>query len=191
MRINKLREEIKEVLSLPELPDVLPFNARLLYYAQCAWGSGAFNEPSQIDRKTRLIFLNAMFQDCANVIKLNTKENKDLKRWFRDVEDSVEENEPIEDETMRQILRYSLEWSGGKELWKCFRERVQESFAELVILPALVEVFDNYNVLSGSLDILIQTRKISNQEQVEQEREKIAKIRQNLQKNIQENWKRI
>ncbi len=184
VRINKLREEIKEVLSLPELPDVLPFNARLLYYAQCAWGSGAFNERSQIDGKIRLMFLNAMFQDCASVIKLNTKENKDLKIWFRDVEDSVEDNEPIDDETMRQILRYSLEWSGGKELWKCFRERVQESFAELVILPALMEVFDSYNALSGSLDILIQTRKISNQEQVEQEREKIAKIRQNLQKNI-------
>lgn len=184
VRINKLREEIKEVLSLPELPDVLPFNARLLYYAQSAWGSGAFNEPSQIDGKTRLMFLNAMFQDCASVIKLNTKENKDLKRWFRDIEDSVEDNEPIDDETMRQILRYSLEWSGGTELWKRFRKRVQESFAELVILPALMEVFDNYNALSGSFDILIQTRNISNQEQVEQERKKIAKIRQNLQKNI-------
>ena len=184
VRINKLREEIKAVLSLSELPDVLPFNARLLYYAQCAWGPGAFNEPSLMDQEIRLKLLKAMFQDCAGVIKLNTKENRDIKNWFRDIEDRVEENEEVDDETMRKILRYSLEWSGGKELWDCFRGRVQESFTELVILPALLGVFDNYDALAKSLDILVQTRKIYNQEQVEQERDKTAGIRQNLQRNI-------
>lgn len=184
VRIDKLREEIKEVLSLPELPDVLPFNARLLYYAQCAWGSGAFNESSVMNQEIRLKFLKAMFQDCAGVIKLNTKENRDLKNWFRDIEDWVEDNEAINDETMRIILRHSLEWSGGRELWDCFRRRVQESFAELVILPALLDVFDNYDALAKSLDILIQARKIYNQAQIEKERDKIAEIRQSLQKNI-------
>ena len=184
VRIDKLREEIKEVLSLPELPDVLPFNARLLYYAQCAWGSGAFNEPSPINQELRLKLLKAMFQDCAGVIKSNTKDNRDLKNWFRDIEDQVEDNEAIDDENMRKILRYSLEWSGGRELWDCFRGRVQESFSELVILPVLLEVFDNYNALAQSLDILIHTRKIYNQEQVKQERDQIAKIRQDLHKNI-------
>jgi len=184
VRIDKLREEIKEVLSLPELPDVLPFNARLLYYAQCAWGSGAGNEPSVISQEIRLKLIKAMFQDCAGVIKLNTKENRNLKNWFRDLEDRVEDNEAIDDETMRQILHYSLEWSGGRELWDRFRVRVQESFAQLVILPALLEVFANYNALAHSLEILIQTRKIYNQEQVEQERDNLAKIRQILHRNI-------
>ncbi|MEG5056708.1 dynamin family protein [Microcoleus sp. A2-C5] len=176
-RIDKLREEIKEVLSLPELPDVLPFNARLLYYAQCAWGSGAGNEPSVISQEIRLKLLKAMFQDCAGVIKLNTKENRNLKDWFRDIEDRVDDNKTIDDETMRQILHSSLEWSGGRELWDRFRVRVQESFAELVILPALLEVFDPYNALAESLEIRIHPIKISQQEQVEQERKKIDKSR--------------
>jgi GTPase SAR1 family protein len=185
VRIDKLREEIKEVLSLPELPDVLPFNARLLYYAQCAWGSGAFNEPSVMNQEIRLKLLKAMFQDCAGVIRLNTNENRDVKNWFRNIEDRVEDNEAIDDETMRKLLRYSLEWSGGKELWDCFRGRVQESFAELVILPALLDVFDNYDALAKTLDVLIQARKIYNQEQVEREREKLAKVRKSLQKCIE------
>ncbi|WP_026793481.1 MULTISPECIES: dynamin family protein [Planktothrix] len=184
VRIDKLREEIKEVLSLRELPDVLPFNARLLYYAQCAWGSGSFNQPSLINQELRLKLLKAMLQDCAVVIKLNTKENRYLKNWFRDIDDQVEDNEAIDDETMREILRYSLEWSGGRELWDCFRVRVQESFAELVILPALLEVFDNYDALEKLLEVVIQTRKIDNKKQVEQEKDKIANIRQDLQKNI-------
>ncbi|WP_242046274.1 MULTISPECIES: dynamin family protein [Calothrix] len=184
VRIHKLREEIKEVLSLPELPDVLPFNARLLYYAQCAWGAGGFNEPSKVDRQTRLKFVQAMFQDCAGVIKFNTKENKDLKYWFRDIEDQIEDNQTIDDETMRKLFRYCLKWSGGRELWERFRLRVQESFAELVILPALVDVFENYSTLSQFLDVLIQTRQIYNQQQVEKERDNLAKIRHVLHENI-------
>jgi hypothetical protein len=47
-----------------------------------------------------------------------------------------------------------------------------------------LEVFDNYDALEKLLEVVIQARKINNQEQVEQERDQIAKIRQNLQKNI-------
>ena len=183
-RINKLKEEIKEVLSLPELPDVLPFNARLLYYAQCAWGSGSLHEPSLINQELRLKLLKAMFQDCAGVIKLKTKDNRELRNRFRDFEDQVEDNKFIDDETMRKILRYSLEWSGGRELWDCFRVRVQESFSELVILPILLEVFTNYDAFAESLGILIEAGTINNEKQVKQEIDKIANIRQDLQKNI-------
>jgi len=179
-RINKLREEIQQVLSLPQIPDVIPFNARLLYYSQCAWGSGGFNKKSNVDHQTRLEFLKAMFDDCIGVIRLNTKEDKDLKRWFRDLEDKIEEDESIDDETMWQVLRYSLEWSGGQELWECFRKRVQESFAQIVILPALMEVFDNYQALSNEIDILIRVRKILLEEEVIREKNNVEQIRQNL-----------
>ncbi len=182
-RIDKLREEIKEVLSLKELPDVLPFNARLLYYAQCAWGSGAFNEPSTVDQATRSKFIKALFEDCFGTIFQCIGNNLELAQWFFSLKMEIMSGQNVDNETMRKILHYSLEWSGGRELWDRFRVRVQESFAELVILPALLEVFDNYDVLAKSLDVLIQTRKINNQEQVEQERDNIAKIRQDLHKN--------
>ena len=184
VRIDKLKEQIKQDLSLPELPDVLPFNARLLYYAQCAWGSGSLHEPSLINQELRLKLLKAMFQDCAGVIKLKTKDNRELRNRFRDFEDQVEDNKFIDDETMRKILRYSLEWSGGRELWDRFRVRVQESFSELVILPILLEVFTNYDALAESLGILIEAGTINNKEQVDKEIDKIANIRQDLQKNI-------
>ncbi|MEG4804508.1 dynamin family protein [Microcoleus sp. ARI1-B5] len=183
-RIDKLREEIKDVLSLPELPDVLPFNARLLYYAQCAWGSGAFNEPSTVDLATRTKFIKALFEDCFGTIFQCIGNNLELAQWFFNLRTQIMSGHNVDDETMLKIIDYSLEWSGGRELWDRFRVRVQESFAELVILPALLEVFDNYDALAKSLDILIQSRKIYNQEQVEQERDNLAKIRQNLQENI-------
>ncbi|MFM6207358.1 MAG: hypothetical protein ACKPEZ_18385, partial [Planktothrix sp.] len=125
-----------------------------------------------------------MFQDCAGVIKLKTKDNRELRNRFRDFEDQVEDNKFIDDETMRKILRYSLEWSGGRELWDRFRVRVQESFSELVILPILLEVFTNYDALAESLGILIEAGTINNKKQVDKEIDKIANIRQDLQKNI-------
>ena len=183
-RINKLREEIKDVLSLQELPDVLPFNARLLYYAQCAWGSGSLHEPSTVDQATRSKFLKALFEDCLNPIFQCIGDNVELAQWFFNLRMQIISGNNIDDETMRKILRYSLEWSGGRELWDRFRVRVQESFSELVILPALLEVFNNYDALEKLLEVLIQARKINNKKQVEQEKDKIANIRQDLQKNI-------
>lgn len=184
VRINKLREEIKEVLLLQELPDVLPFNARLLYYAQCAWGSGSLHEPSTVDQATRSKFLKALFEDCFNRILQCIGDNVELAQWFFNLRMQIISGNNIDDETMRKILHYSLEWSGGRELWDCFRVRVKESFSELVILPALLEVFNNYDALEKLLEVVIQTRKIDNQEQIEQERDRIANIRQDLQKNI-------
>ena len=184
VRINKLKEQIKQDLSLPELPDVLPFNARLLYYAQCAWGSGSLHEPSTVDQATRSKFLKALFEDCFNRILQCIGDNVELAQWFFNLRMQIISGNNIDDETMRKILRYSLEWSGGRELWDRFRVRVQESFSELVILPILLEVFTNYDALAESLGILIEAGTINNKKQVDKEIDKIANIRQDLQKNI-------
>jgi len=184
VRLEKLQEEIQQVLGLAELPDVIPFNARLLYYAQCAWGTGALNDPSQVNPQVRSQLLKAFFQECAAVIKERTAGDRSLRDWLRKVEDDLEDGQPLDDYKMRRIMYYAMEWSGGKALWDCIRTRVQESFSELVILPALFDVFNNFDALTETLDILVKTSKISNQEQVKAERNKIATIRRDLQKNV-------
>jgi|GEM_PF-1437394 len=146
-RVAQLKEEIQEVLSLKEPPDIVPFNARLLYYAQCAWGSAPLVQASSVDQPTRSKLLKAMFQDCAGAIYRHIGGNRGLRDWFREVEDRVCDREDIDDQTMREILQYALEWSGGQDLWTCLRNRVQESFLELVILPAIVEVLEDYKSL--------------------------------------------
>jgi hypothetical protein len=184
VRLEKLKEEIKEVLSLTELPDVIPFNARLLYYAQCAWGTTALKGESTVKPEVRSQLLKSMFVDCAAVIKDKTSGDRDLRNWLRGLEDDLDDGHTPDDYKMRRIMFYALNWSGGEALWNCVRKRVQESFSELVILPALLDVFNNFDALANTLDILIETHKITNQEQVKAAREKITKIRQDLQKNV-------
>ncbi|PSF28943.1 hypothetical protein C7H19_24525 [Aphanothece hegewaldii CCALA 016] len=184
VRLAKLKEEIKQVLDLSKLPDVIPFNARLLYYAQCAWGTTPLNTSSTVTQEERAHLLKAFFRDCANTIEEKTEKDFELNDWFSNVKRTVKRDQPINDEIVREILRYAFKWSGGEALWHCIQVRVQESFSELVILPALLDVFTYFDVLSDVLNILIDSRQIYNQEQVEAERDKITKIRQELQKNI-------
>jgi len=61
----------REFLDTP--PDVIPFSARLLYYAQCAWGVEGGHQASKIDQQTRLKLLQAMFADCAGMIRQSTE----------------------------------------------------------------------------------------------------------------------
>jgi hypothetical protein len=245
-RITELKVEIKDILGLKELPDVLPFNALLLFYAQCAWGTNSLDKNSDVDQETRLKYLNNMIHDCLQFIKLKIKENnetvdehttpqlledmlesmnakdlinllsnqaknivdstplknvdlqsilshlqrnRDLKTWFNEVEKKIENNKPIDDHTMRLIVKYALKWSGGEALWSCIRKRIEESFSELVLIPALFSVFESYDTFSASLNTLIATGKIDNQEKVESEREKIAQIRRDLAKSCKQHQK--
>jgi GTPase Era involved in 16S rRNA processing len=245
-RLKDLKQEIKEVLELPELPDIIPFNARLLYYAQCAWGTTALSQDSKVSQETRLEHLKKMLNDCLQFINLKIRENnepiddpqtpnltdndlesmnardllvllsqqseklveltsaKDLssllanlqkphnvKTWFNEVKDQIENDKPIDDPTMRKIVQYVLRWSGGEVLWNCLKTRVQESFAKLVLHPTLFGVFESYDALSEALNILIASRKISSQKEVEIQQEKIENIRKNLEKEskkIQEDF---
>ncbi|MDF5720354.1 MAG: dynamin family protein [Rhizonema sp. PD37] len=179
-RIAKLQQEIIEVLSLKDAPDILPFNARLLYYAQCAWGSLSLNQASSVEQHTRLKLLKAMFTDCAGTIKQHISDDKELRRWFRHVEDTVDDGDNISDDSMRKLILYALEWSGGKNLWSRLRSRVQEAFPELVLLPALIEVFENYNALETAIDAVASIRKIEHKEEIEAQQAKIQESRRIL-----------
>lgn len=180
-RLDSLRQEIKQELNLKELPDILPFSGRLLYYAQCAKGPGG---TFSITAEKRLAFLKAMFQDCASEIKSRISGNKELRRWIQDIENQIDDGECVGEEDLDQLLNYAYEWSGGKEIWSRLSQSLKESFPELVLLPALLHLFKSYDALSTSIDTIASIRQLKYKEQVESEQEKIAEIRKRLTKEI-------
>ncbi len=182
-RLEQLKVEIKEILGLETLPDVIPFSARLLYYAQCAWGTTPVDSSSETVQADRHSLLSKLLDDCNNFIRLKSKGDRYLRSWKSELEDKVEDGDLINDEDLQELLGYALEWSGGLELWQCVRTRLDESFSSLVIYPALVRVFACYELLASLLDILIQNRQIENREAVEHHRDEIARIRQTLQQS--------
>jgi hypothetical protein len=205
-RLHLLKTEIKEELNLKELPDIIPFNGRLLYYAQCAWGTNSlFSESSNVDQKTRQKLLKAMFEDCSGFIQAKIKtenhivnnlpvegvwnlllrKNQDLTSWFRYIQDRLNQDKEIDDKTMKIILEYALKWSGGQDLWNCLQKRLKESFSELVIAPIFSPILTNFDVLLAYINVLIETRKFDNEQDIKEEIEKINKMRQDLAKKIE------
>ncbi|MGL5835802.1 MAG: dynamin family protein [Waterburya sp.] len=172
-RIEQLQLEIQATLNLDRLPDIIPLSGRFLYYAQCAWGIRPIGDNSAIDATTRRHFLSGMFLDCSSLIRSRIREDRTLKKWFRDIEDRVDYGETIDDESMRKIIYHVNDWSGGNRLWQCMRDRVQESFSELVILPALIDVLDHYKLLINTIDVEVNIKKIGKKEELETKQQNI------------------
>jgi hypothetical protein len=191
-RIAKLSSEIEETLSFSESPDIIPFSANILYQSQCAWGINSLQKISSISQEQRLKRLRGLFDDCSSFIKSNIQsskepssplpvkgtlkkllmQNQDLKSWFRYIEDRVENNKEINDEMMRVLVQYGLEWSGGKTLWKVFQSRFNTSLEDLVILPSLKDLLDSLNVFHSSLSLFVNINT--------QDSEKISKLKNEL-----------
>jgi hypothetical protein len=176
-RVKKLQQEIQTLLSLAELPDIIPFNARLLYNAQCSWGHNSLENLSGVLLESRLGFLKALVKDSASQIEEQVTGKRELRRWFDEIKYDLDDNLHIEDEKVRMIVNYALQWSGGQALWNCIKKRIEESFAELVISPILVNVFNSYDSFSDSVNLLIQTSKITNPEEIKEKQEQLIKFR--------------
>jgi GTPase SAR1 family protein len=93
-RIEELREEIQEILALPEPPCIVPLSAIALFYAQCAWGANS-SEASDVDPSTRRWMVSSLFKDCYNFIKASTRGDKELRSWLLNLENSIEEGQEI------------------------------------------------------------------------------------------------
>jgi hypothetical protein len=158
---------------------------KILYYAQCAWGTTAIEHNSTVDAATRLHFLSGMLEDCSSLIRLHTSQDKKLKRWFRDLEDRVDEGEVIDDQSMRTVIHHVNDWSGGDRLWQCMRDRIQQSFSELVIVPALIDVFDCYKLLNEVINLESNIKKIGRQEELETKQQAISEGSERLTKEVE------
>lgn len=184
--IQQLQHEIQQVLDLATLPDVLPLSAQLLYHAQCAWGVGALSGVSEVSPSARVEHLKKMFTDCASIIEEQCMSDEELEDWVRQIKRQAYKQQPIDDDDMCRLLGYALEWSGGQALWQCLQQRVQESFAELVILPALMGTFTAFDALIASIDTLIETRKLSTEKEVEAEQNRIKEGRDRLKREVEQ-----
>lgn len=182
-RVAALRKEIKEVLGLRHEPDVLPFKALLLYRAQCAWGASDETQPATTPEQ-RLEHLRALFQESASTLKQCAREHPKLRSWLRQIEDQVEEGCVPTDDDLHTLVERCREWSGGKELWQRLRSRLEESFAEMVILPAVIDVLHTHQSITDALCAVSKIRKIESQEKLRRARERVDQVQLRLHEEV-------
>ena len=122
-----------------EPPDILPFNARLLYYAQCAWGSGSLQEDSQVAPAARLKLLEAMFQDCAGTIQQYMRSDRALRKQ-KDIEVEFE---------MFYISQFNQQWTHCQVAIAEYLDTFSELSARLESLQAFADLCESKGVKSS------------------------------------------
>jgi hypothetical protein len=138
-----------------------------------------------IQDRDNLRVIQQQVHKAFSLIRSRVSEEQTLKKWFRDIEDRIDDGATIDDESMRKILYHVNDWSGGDRLWKCMRDRVQESFSELVILPALIDVLDHYKLLINTIDIEVKIKKIGKKEELETKQQNIIDGSERLAREVE------
>lgn len=184
-RVNGLRQEIQGVLGLESAPDLLPFEGRLLYYAQCAWGAAPTDGAPIMPANARTL-LGDLRRDCATSIIDMLDNSPGIEPVWRRLEGSLRSGEDIATEDLRTFVEAVWEHSGGRVLRDRMRERVTESLPELVLAPALHRVIREGEALVGSLRPLIRLQKQKSKEALELERDRLNAAGEQLRTAIED-----
>ena len=174
-RLTQLKGKIKEKLGLPDEPDIIRLVSLALYYAQCAWWWDRDGNPT--DKRLQSNLIKGFFEDCAVFIK--RFRNKDIKQWLRDIEDELDKedkdipDELLEDKKVFEWLCWVYESSGGGEIWKQLKDRVQESFGEVVIAPILFNPLNSLNLLLGTIDEYDRVQRLESKDIAEKKKNEL------------------
>lgn len=179
-RIRDCAMDIQNTLGLVSAPTILPITSLPLFYAQCAWGysaPGQENAPGTPTTETSLQeeLLRQFQKDCPKFIKRHQKENPNIKNWFRDIEDALEDSTTIPSNLLtpsqlQQWIMWSWQHSGGLTLWNELRQRVQKNFAEIIIAPTLIQPLLSLETLLSMLASYSQTQRLSDKDAVEKQK---------------------
>ncbi|HEY9300920.1 MAG TPA: hypothetical protein VIQ31_32055, partial [Phormidium sp.] len=183
-RIELLKREIQQELELAEPPDILPFQARILYHIQCAWGVNSLYEGSSTSELVQNQLLNNFFNQCMNLIWQKCGDDHQLMQWFFDLGAKVKKGDKISQEDFAKLLDFAYEWSGGKALWELLKRRVEESWQTIVLRPILLPVIQKAEVLTSGLETFSQVKKLETKEEIKAAKQEVKQARKNLQKTI-------
>ncbi len=192
-RLSEFAIAIQTELGLSTPPNIIPINALALFYTQCAWG---WSNPTEQEPTTNAVIQTSLIKefhkDCAKFIKEYQKGNNDIKNWFRDIEDELENNnqylpdELLTTEKLKEWVEWTWKNSGGNVLWGELRKRVQESFAEIVIAPALIQPLASLDTLLSTLDEYNKTQRLSDTTAVEKKKEELQQKFTDLQSFLEQ-----
>lgn len=160
LNISNLKKEIREVLALKNEPEIIPFTALPLFYAQCAWGPVSHKDknkepqyPNDALKYNYKWFLKSLMKDCYDIYDSNAN-NAELEKWLSDLRINVKHGEDLSEEDLRKLLDYTYQCSNGNLLFKRIQERLNNSFSQLIIMPAICELFKIFCALHSTLKTL-------------------------------------
>ena len=188
MRVNMLKREIQKTLNLSVEPGIQPLIALLLCYVQCALGSAHPHSLPNAPPGVRSRVLNWLPADCAQSIHPIEKDNPDFDPTNEKFRDWFNRNKysfsGIPHPELFHFWKLVFRQSRGGELWDQLRLRVQESFAELVIAPAVRGLLIAVTDYTTKANALINTRLMTTEAAIKEAMRILKEVEDKLQSYI-------
>lgn len=147
-RIQCLKNEITTTLNLSIEPDILPLCARVLYYAQCAWGTTSLENQPNAPKDIQKHLVQALFKDCASFLEDIFENSSHFEDWSFKLKGYIRNTElDLNPEDLRHLLKGSLYWSGGYELWRKLQQRLHKYVIFFYVNPIIHKIDGSHKYL--------------------------------------------
>ena len=161
--IEKFRRRVIDKLST-ELPEcnfenieIIPFTGILYNNAQLSIGLQNFAIDTQIQADpNRLRILN---ENCAGIL---CKGNREIRSFYRGIEDDIIDEVPLCSENIAKLLEYSYNLSNADTLLAELKNRITDSFYEIVIYPAIYKLLIKFKLLRAYLFNFLAVNRLGN-----------------------------
>lgn len=150
-RIDLLALEIQNALGLRDTPVIVPMSARLLYWAQCSWGPSPLAGDPASPPELRVWCMARLLEECASDIHRIRREDPSTRGLLTRIQDAVDDEQAPTVDDHRALVALARANSGADVLWRLLNNRLSDSFAEVVIMPAVMDVLQAHTRLVGAL----------------------------------------
>jgi hypothetical protein len=161
-RIELLKDLIKTRLPLKKNTEIkiIPFISRLVYWAQASIGS-SFHTDTEISIDYDCI--KKLKKDHANTFLNEEFTSDEIQDFFTTTILSRKDADSIPIDCIRDLIKYSYEVSNANELLTELKRRIQESFAAVIIQPAVYDTEKAIDLLLAKLQDFVRINKSNNE----------------------------
>lgn len=162
--IEKFRKRVIDKLST-ELPKykfdnikIIPFIGIVYNNAQLSIGLHNFAIDTKLEADTERLYM--LDTNCGGILR--SKDNRDIRAFYRSIEDDIADKVPLSSENVTQLLKYSYSLSNADKLLEELNIRIKDSFYEIVIYPAIYRYQIKFKLLRAYLTNFIAVNRLDN-----------------------------
>lgn len=165
--IEKFRKRVIAKLST-ELPKynfdnikIIPYIGILQNNAQIAIGLQNHRKCDKLEYNPDVLSL--LSQNCSKAFQNSSKE---IRRFFNGIINDLADKEPIKNDDLKKLLEYAYDISYANKFIDELKQRINESFYEIVIYPATYRLQNKFNLLCAYLKNFLSVNRLRNQIQI-------------------------
>jgi len=157
-RISYFKQLVCKRLNLKEKQvNIIPFASRLLYYAQSSIGNNFYTDKQELNCNEE--FLDGLFANCEYAFGRKSPH----KKLGDDVYGFLDNKTKIPDDILKKFISVCYKLSGANEILAELKRRIQESFAAVIIQPAINDTEKAVEFLLSKLHTYIAINKSNNE----------------------------